>query len=177
MNAKANNRLPGARPKVSSPPAADVRQKKMNVKILFAFLALALLMYGGCRREDTTPEQRRFQHIAQKALPDRISPAGNPLFHLVAMTELEAGSKLVATDYIDLQTNTLIYVTTQRCTYASREETPDRHSPGRPLYFDLTIIPLSNSESPFRIWEGTTIKSFEVFDPTGNQIKPSLISF
>ena len=149
----------------------------MNIKILIAFLALALLMCGGCRRDDTTPEQRRFQRIAQKALPDRISPAGNPLFHLVATTELEAGSKLVATDYVDLQTNALTYVITQRCTYASREETPDRHSPGRPLYFDLTIIPLSNPESQFRIWEGTTIRSVEIFDPAGNLINPSYTSF
>ena len=134
-------------------------------------------MYGGCRRDDATPEQRRFQRIAQEALPGRISPAGNPLFHLVATTELESGSKLVATAFIDLQTNTLTYVTTQRCTYASREEAPNRHSPGRPLYFDLTIIPLSNSESPLRIWEGTTIRSVDVFDPAGNQIIPSLISF
>ena len=149
----------------------------MNFKILIALLAFSLFMCGGCRRDDTTPEQRRFQRIAQKALPDRISPAGYPLFHLVATTELEAGSKLVATDYVDLQTNTLTYVTTQRCTYATREEAPDRHSPSRPLYFDLTIIPLSDSESPFRIWEGTTIRSVEVFDPDGNHIKPSHISF
>ena len=149
----------------------------MKFILPIAILALALLMCGGCRQDDATPEQRRFQHIAQKALPDRISPAGNPLFHLVATTELEAGSKLVATDYIDLQTNTLTYVTTQRCIYATREEAPDRHSPSRPLYFDLTIIPLSDSESPFRIWEGTTISSVEVFDPDGNPIKPSHISF
>ena len=151
----------------------------MNFKILSALIALTLIMCGGCRRDDTTPEQRRFQRIAQDAFRNtgRESPTGRHLYCVVITHELEAGCELVAEVMTGDQINALTYMTTQRCVFASREEEPDRHSPDHPLYFESSVIPLSSPESRIKIWEGTNFRSLVIKDPSGKRMEYGAVSF
>ena len=96
---------------------------------------------------------------------------------MILTHEFIPGYTFTAETTTDGQLNTLIYVTTQRCALATREEEPDRHTSALPLYFEAYVIPVSDPDSPTKIWEGTNIRSIVIKDPAGMEMKPGATSF
>lgn len=152
---------------------------KIYIHILSILLISTALLCGGCHKQDSSPEQKRYQRIAQEAFrgEERTSPAGHRLFCMVITQELEPGYELITETMSEGLIITNTYVTTQMCIYVSREEEPDERSPARPLYFESSIIPLSDPKSRIKIWEGTNIRSLVTKEPSGKIVELGATSF